>query len=219
MIKAFIFDMDGLLIESEPLWRKAQVEAFATVGIKPTRNEMEHTMGRRIDEVVEHWYHVQPWQGASLKDMEAMIVDGVMELVRHEAKLMPGVKQTLELCQGTGLPIALASSSPTDLINTVLETFNISKYFNLVVSAEHETHGKPHPAVFITTATKLGVKPTEILVFEDSPSGVLAAKAVKMKCVAVQSGEIKDHKFVQTADLILESLADFNSRELKKLDN
>lgn len=217
MINAYIFDMDGLLIESEPLWRKAQLAAFGTVGIKPNVNDMEQTMGRRIDEVVEHWYHLQPWEGSSQKDIEALIVDGVIELIKTEGRLKEGVHHVLDLCRSTAKPIALASSSPMELINTVLKTFDIGEYFDIVISAEHESHGKPHPAVFVTTADRLNVKPQEILVFEDSPSGVLAAKAAKMKCIAVQSGEIQKHKFVQTADLILDSLEDFDLRQVENL--
>lgn len=217
MIDAVIFDMDGLLIDSEPFWRRAQVYAFGTVGLKLDDNDMRSTMGRRIDEVVGHWYNERPWTGASQKDIEALIIDKVIELVEAEGNSMPGVKHVLDFFQDKRVPMALASSSSSEIINAVLNKLNVKGYFEHIYSAENETHGKPHPGVYITTASLLGVPAHRCLAFEDSPSGVLAAKAAKMKCVAVPDTDHKSDKFIQIADVVMNSLEEFNETIFKSL--
>jgi sugar-phosphatase len=217
MVDAVIFDMDGLLIDSEPFWRRAQAYAFETVGLKLSEADMRSTMGRRIDEVVAHWYHERPWQGASQKDIEALIVDKVIELVKTEGKPMPGTRQILDFFQSKNIPLALASSSSSEIINNVLDTLGVRDYFAQIYSAEHETHGKPHPGVYITTADMLNIPAHRCLAFEDSPSGVLAAKAAKMKCVAVPDSEHRTNKYIQIADTILKSLEQFDDLVLASL--
>lgn len=219
MFDAIIFDMDGLLIDSEPFWRRSQVKAFKIVGVGLSEADMMTTMGRRIDEVVAHWHHERPWEGTSQKDVEAMIVDGVIELVKQEGKPRSGAIAALEYFKDLGLPIAIASSSSMEIIDAVVDALSIRPYFDELFSAEHETHGKPHPGVFITTAQHLNVQPHKCLVFEDSPSGVLAAKAAKMMCIAVPEPETKEHSFIQTADVILDSLEDLDATVLETLAN
>jgi len=217
MINAVIFDMDGLLIDSEPFWRRAWVAALGTVGVTLSEDDMKLTMGRRPDEVAEYWYHEMPWEGASLKDIEALVIDRVIELIKAEGKLKPGVHEVIGLFQKKSLPLAIASSSPMDIINAVVDTFDIRQHFQHLYSAEHETHGKPHPGVYITTASLLGVPPHRCLALEDSPSGVLAAKAAKMQCVAVPDSENRQHSYIQIADTILDSLNDFDEKLLNSL--
>jgi HAD superfamily hydrolase (TIGR01509 family) len=217
MVKAFIFDMDGLLIDSEPFWQAGQVKAFKTVGIKLTQADLGKHMGRRISENIENMYIEKPWKGASQKDIEALIVDEVISSVKREGGLRAGVKKTLDLCKKQKLPMALASSSSNEIINTVMDTLGIKRYFDLIYSADNETHGKPHPGVFITTAELLNVAPQNCLVFEDAPSGVLAAKAAKMKCIAVPEPRLRDDPFVRTADVVLGSLEEFDEAMLASL--
>ena len=217
MIDAVIFDMDGLLIDSEPFWRRAQVFAFETVGLKLTEDEMRSTMGRRIDEVIANWYHEKPWTGQSQKDIEALIISRVIELVKAEGKPMPGVQYILDFFKNKKLPMALASSSSSQIINAVLEKLNLKEYFSHIYSAENESHGKPHPGVYITTAELLGLPPHRCLAFEDSPSGVLASKAAKMKCVAVPDKEHKSDKYIQIADVVIDSLEEFNEAIFKSI--
>jgi sugar-phosphatase len=178
---------------------------------------METTMGSRIDEVVAHWYRLKPWSGATQKDVEAIIVDKVIELAKTEGKARDGVMDTLKYFKAKGIPMAVASSSSSEIINAVVDALNIRDYFVELFSAEHETHGKPHPGVFITTANHLKVLPHHCLVFEDSPSGVLAAKAAKMKCVAVPEAEFSTHPYVNTADIQLKSLTEFNESIFNEL--
>ncbi|HSX05372.1 MAG TPA: hexitol phosphatase HxpB [Candidatus Saccharimonadales bacterium] len=217
MIDAAIFDMDGLLIDSEPFWRRAQLFAFGTVGLNLSEDDMRHTMGRRIDEVVAHWWHERPWEGATQKDIEALIVDKVIELVKTEGIPLPGVMEVIELFKAKAIPMAIASSSSGEIIRAVVDKLQIGGYFSHVYSAEHETHGKPHPGVYITTASLLGVPAHRCLALEDSPSGVLSAKAAKMKCIAVPAPENKDHNYVKIADAVVDSLESVDEKLLESL--
>ena len=217
MISAVIFDMDGLLIDSEPLWRRAQIYAFAKVEVKLNQEDMHHTMGRRVDEVVEHWYNKRPWKGMSQKDIEKLIVDKVIKLIKSEGARCPGVQNILEFFKKKSIPMAVASSSSDKIINVVIDSLNIRDYFGHIYSAQHEKLGKPQPDVYKTAVSLLNVKPYECLVFEDSPSGVQAAKAAKMKCVAVPDQENKSNSYIQQADAVIDSLKDFDEKLFKSL--
>jgi mannitol-1-/sugar-/sorbitol-6-/2-deoxyglucose-6-phosphatase len=214
MIKAAIFDMDGLLIDSEPIWFDAAVQAFETVGIKHTWEKHNKALGRGTYNAVQDWYHMEPWEGSSPKEIGDRIVKDFIEIVKEKGKAKPGVTPVLELFKSKNIPMAIASSSSPNIIDTVVDQLKIRTYFELLYSGEQEPHSKPNPGVFISTAAKLNVQPRQCLVFEDAPSGVLAAKAAHMHCVAVPEPALKDNKFVRTADVILDSLEDFDVRTL-----
>lgn len=218
MIEAAIFDMDGLLVDSEPLWRQAEQVVFPRVGIHLTDEMCLQTMGTRVDEVVQHWFKTKPWEGPSLKEVADEIVEAVIDLVRREGKLKEGGEYILDFCASQGLEIALASSSSARLIEAVVDQFGIRKYFSVLQSAESEPYGKPHPGVFLTTAAKLGIEPTACLVFEDSFAGVIAAKAARMKVVAVPAAEHYEQNCFAIADLKLRSLRQFDAAALERLN-
>ncbi|MBI2598620.1 hexitol phosphatase HxpB [Candidatus Curtissbacteria bacterium] len=216
MIKAIIFDMDGLLIDSEPLWEEAELATFSAVGVPLTEEMTKETMGLRVDEVVQHWFSRYPWKTPTQKEVEATIVEKVIELVNEKGIAKDGVEAIVKTFKKAGLPMAIASSSQTEIINAVLDKLGIKDYFKVIHSAEHETYGKPHPGVYITTAVKLGIPPQNCLAFEDSPNGVLAAKAARMKCVAVPDIKMKDDKRLLIADMVITSLNDFHLEALKQ---
>lgn len=188
-IKAVIFDMDGLLVDSEPWWRVAESNIFGKLSVSPTEEDFERMMGNRIQEVITNWHAKHPWPDFSLEKTMNEIVDEVGRLVTENAALMPGVIEALEFFKTKNIPVALASSSPLRLINRLITNYKIDHYFVVVRSAEFEQRGKPHPDVFLTTAKALNVAPENCLVFEDSHNGVLAAKAAGMMCVAVPAPE------------------------------
>lgn len=218
MIKAVIFDMDGLLVDSEPLWRKAEVTPFKNIGVAPTKTQVHQLLGRGVHAYVAHFYREQPWEGSSVDEVVQQIIDNQVDLLQRESVLKPGVLQTLKLCKKAGLRLAVASSSPNRIIDTVVDSLKIRQYFDRIYSGVNEAYGKPHPGVFITTAGLLHVQPYNCLVFEDAPSGVLAAKAARMQCVAVPEPNVKNHPFIRIADLIIDSLEEFNAAMLVSLD-
>lgn len=205
-IKAVIFDMDGVLINSEPLWRQAEIETFKKVGLHFTDDMCKQTMGMRLSEVIEFWYQKTPWKKKSKQEIEKLLLKRVTELILDKGTAMKGVLSALEYFKKKGFKIALASSSAKRLINAVLNKLKIDNYFEVVMSAEFLSYGKPHPEIFIKTASKLGVSPNQCIVIEDSLHGVLSAKAALMQVIAIpdQEGK-KDKKFV-IADHILNSL-------------
>ncbi|MEW6753666.1 MAG: hexitol phosphatase HxpB [Candidatus Latescibacterota bacterium] len=211
MLAAAIFDMDGLLVDSEPLWRRAEQAIFPRLGIALTDEMCMQTMGTRVDEVVRHWYQQHPWEGPSCQQVAAEIVAAVVALVQAEGRPMEGVAQVLDLCRQRGLRTGVASSSDMCLIDAVLDRCGIRSCFEVVHSAEHEPYGKPHPGVFLTTAERLGVTPTACLVFEDSFAGLIAAKAARMAVVAVPAPQDYEQTRFDIADLKLRSLAEFDA--------
>ncbi len=217
MIKAVILDMDGLLIDSEPLWQEASKKVFAEVGVFLDSEQMSQTMGLRIDEVVGHWFKRFPWKKRSKKQVEEDIVNEVIQRVKQKGKEKEGVREIISFFSQKHIPMAVASSSPKRLIEPVLQKLGILDRLEFYYSAENEEFGKPHPGVYLTTSKKLGVKPAECLAFEDSPNGVTAAKAAGMKCVAIPDQSVRGDERFKKADLSLPSLKNFNQGHFEKL--
>lgn len=185
MIEAVIFDMDGLLIDSEPFWRRAEIAVFGTVGIALTDDDCRETMGYRLNEVVDLWYSRKPWIDKSKEQVEREILTCVQNLIETEGKPLPGVMDTIKMCEKLNLKMAIASSSALVLINATVARLGLETTFDVLQSAENEEFGKPHPAVFIRTAKRLGVRSENCVVFEDSFHGMIAGLAAKMKVVAI----------------------------------
>lgn len=204
--QAAIFDMDGLLVDSEVLWHDAEIEILGGLGVPMAHGAPRLTRGVFVNEVTRFWHERYPWDGPSTDEVARQIVDRVIELVVSRGRMQPGVGRALDLCRDHGLPLALASSSERRLIDVVLTHFGLDGTFGVVHSAEDEPYGKPHPAVFLTAAHLLGVAPQRCLVWEDAPAGVLAAKAARMSCVAVPAPDERSHPAFGIADAVLESL-------------
>lgn len=217
MIKAVIFDMDGLLVNTEPLWRQAEREIFNKVNIQLTDEMCFKTVGLRIDEVVDYWYNKYPWDNIPQQTIVSMILHRMIELIEQQALAMPGVYKLLEYFKHKNIAMGIASASPTQLIESVVNKFNIKNYFHAICSAENEKYGKPHPDIYINTAKKLHVKPYECLVFEDSFNGVIAAKAARMKVIAVPEDVLRGELKFHVADLILNSLEYFTDEMFNNL--
>ncbi len=217
MIKAVIFDMDGLLINSEPFWRQAEAEEFKILNLPISEEDCSETMGLRIDVAVKYWFDKYNFNKADINETSDKILKRVIELVNKKGELLPGVLKILNVLKNNNIPMAIASSSAIELIEAVLKTCNIKNYFNAIASAEFEEYGKPHPAVFLSAAKKLAISPEKCLVFEDSISGIISAKAALMKTIAVPSNIVKnDPKFI-IADKILNSLEEFDIKLLKTI--
>jgi HAD superfamily hydrolase (TIGR01509 family) len=204
--KAIIFDMDGLLIDSEPYWKQAEKMVFGGFGLQLTDTMLQQVMGFRLNEVVKHWYDFQPWPNPDLVQTELDVLTTVKQLIMDNAEAMPGVYWLLETLAQKNIKLAIASSSSMSLIRAVVQKLAIENYFEVLWSAEYEPFGKPHPGIFLSTAHKLGVPPTDCWVIEDSINGVIAAKAARMKCLAVpDSSQLNDPRFI-IADNMIPSL-------------
>jgi mannitol-1-/sugar-/sorbitol-6-/2-deoxyglucose-6-phosphatase len=207
-IEAVIFDMDGLLIDSEPLWQDAEVVAFGRAGLRLTRAECARTLGLRVDDVVNYWHALHPWQGASKAEVETWIIDEGIDLIGRRGEPMAGAVGAVTFVKATGVKVGLASSSPKRMMRAVIDRLGLAGAFDRIHSAEDEEYGKPHPAVYLTTARELGVAPTRCLAIEDSLTGVIAARAARMGCVAVPEPAGRADQRFSIADAVLDSLVD-----------
>jgi len=219
MIQAAIFDMDGLIINSEPLWRKAEIAIFKKVSVFLTDEDCASTAGLRIDEVVEHWFKKFPWNETELiskPSLVTQIVAKVIDLIQEEGESLPGIPEIFNFFEARNIPMVIASSSHYDIINAVVEKLQIGGHFEFLYSAEEEEFGKPHPGIFISAAQKLKVECTNCLVFEDSFNGILAGLSARMKVVAVPEGDNLTNPKFGVAHLKLNSLSDFNELSLKQ---
>ncbi len=182
---AVIFDMDGVLIDSEPLWKIAMEEVFKSVGCALTRKDFQKTVGLRLDEVIQYWFEHTGWENATPKEVEDAIVQRMIELLNENGTPLTGVVETLEFLKLKGKKIGLATSSYAILIDTILDVLSIRHYFDFTHSAENESHGKPHPAVYLTVANHLQIQPKKCLVIEDSLNGIISGKAARMTVVCI----------------------------------
>ena len=205
MTKAIIFDMDGVMIDSEPLWKLAIIKVMKSYGYDFTIQKCNETKGMRVDEVTAYWKNKLTANFDS-KLIAKEIVDEVISLIYEEGKPMVGLNSVLEKAKEKKIKIGLATSSSHQIIDAVLKKLDVKEYFDAIQSAETEKYGKPHPQVFITTANKLGIEPINCLVIEDSLNGVIAAKAAKMKVIAIPEKKEFNLPQFSIANQLLKSL-------------
>ena len=204
---AVIFDMDGVLVDSEPLWKIAMKEVFSSLGSNLEKSDFQKTVGLRIDEVIAYWKPIENWT-PEIHDIETEIIVKMVNLINNQSSPLPGVIETLDFLKSK-TPIGLATSSPQKLIDAVLNTLDVKEYFTAIQSAETETHGKPHPAVFLSAAKKMNVRPENCLVIEDSLNGIIAAKAARMEVVCIPEKTHLPNPKMNVADFQFENMNDF----------
>ena len=218
MLEAVVFDMDGVLIDSEPLWQEEERQVFGSLGIELNPHMQEATYGLAPKEMIEHWYNFKPWNGKSHEEVKEELLERVIARVMNGIQPMAGVINILNFLKNKSLKIGLASSSPMNMIEAVIKSLGISDYFDVLCTAEDEGHAKPHPAVYISAIEKLKVHPVNAMAIEDSFLGVLSAKAARMKVLAVPDNlHFDEPKFV-IADLKLPSLQEFNTDHFEYLN-
>jgi mannitol-1-/sugar-/sorbitol-6-/2-deoxyglucose-6-phosphatase len=217
IVKQHIFDMDGLLIDSEPFWRSAEVKVFNQYGVPFTEEMCRSTVGMRIDEVVRFWAVTYPFIEDKIEVITESIQDELIHLVKSEGKALPGVYDTLDTLKKNSRTCALASSSSVRIINEVVDALHIRNYFTIIHSAEFEKQGKPNPDVFLSTAKFLNTTSSHCIVYEDSKNGLLAALSAQMKAVIIPEFPNEDFDWYSQAHKKLHSLEEFDLQELERL--
>jgi HAD superfamily hydrolase (TIGR01509 family) len=218
MIEAAIFDLDGIVIESEPYWKETEKKVFAGVGLNLTTEMCKRTIGLDTYDTIKFWYSEMPWEGKDFTRLHREIIETMRLTILDKVHLKEGFLQTFRMLKRKSIPVAVATSSPPVLIETALNKFGLLGEFDILHSSEKEEFGKPHPGVYLSTSRELGKDPGNCLAFEDSFNGAIAAKAARMKVVTVPDpAEFNDKRF-DFSDLKLSSLLEFTEEKFEQLN-
>ena len=204
-----IFDIDGLLIDSEPLWNEAATEVFKQFGITLTEQQYVTTTGLRTKEFVDQWFAYFDISKSGAAEAERLIIASVLKKIEQRGSVMKGVQHIFNFFHDKGFKIGLATSSPQELIDFVVKMLGIEQVIKATASAQELPYGKPHPQVYLDCAAKLESDPTSCICFEDSFNGMIAAKAARMKCVVIPDHALLKEERWSAADLKLSSLQNF----------
>jgi len=198
-----IFDMDGVLLDSEPIHAEATRRILAAEGID---YEQDPSLIGLTDDEIFALFRRRYGLATDEAELGRRFVAEVVEMLAREAAPLPGVEAVLTGLRRDGRRLALASSSTPDVIGATLDALGFRPHFDAVVSGVEVPRGKPAPDIFLEAARRLGVDPPRCLVVEDSFNGVRAAKAAGMACVAIPCGPTLGHD-LSAADVVLERIA------------
>ena len=217
MINTVLYDMDGLLLDTEPLWGESMLRIAQKHNIEITRERFKETRGLRIYEVTEYWSRKYPWQGKDYLGVADEILDDIIALSKLRGSVLTGVENSLKMFKENGFKIGLASSSPSRMINALVEHFSIHHYFDCITSADAVELGKPNPAVFLHCAESLNSSPRECVVLEDSINGMIAGLAARMKVIVVPEALHFNDPGFSLANAKLKNLNDLDIDLIKRL--
>ncbi|NYZ79780.1 HAD family phosphatase [Candidatus Micrarchaeota archaeon] len=215
IMKAAIFDVDGLLVNSEPTHREASRISFAEYGVNRDDLPIEvasKVVGLTIKESVRVMLEALD-ASDKFDEIFKRRQEVFLDLIREKAELMPGALHALQLCKSKGLKVAAASSGTKEFLELVFTKFDINDYFEVITSADDVINSKPDPQIFLITAKKLRVRPVDCVVFEDADNGVAAAKAAGMKCIAINSPFTTKQK-LDKADIVRTSLEEITEKDV-----
>ena len=207
-IEAVIFDMDGVLADSEPLYHLSMNQVLQAHGHSLTNEDNRIILGTTV---IHTWKWLKDRFGLNgeLEEWIGVYDRIILKNLKENVEPSPGLYDLLDSLKARGLPIGLASSSQANWVDTVLTTLDVKDRFSVVVSGDMVTNGKPAPEIFLKAAGELGAEPSRCLVFEDSPHGIQAGKAAGMTVVAVLTDLTRDLD-LSLADRRIESLSDFD---------
>ena len=217
-LNTVIFDMDGLLVDSEPIWGIAANYVFEQYGFRLSPEQHITTTGLRVREFVHWWFQHFSIDEKEETAAEDNIINRALALINENCNMMPGVAHVFNLFHSLRFKIGIASSSPDSLIELVMQKSGIKQYVNGTASGHHLTYPKPHPQVYLNCAETLQSLPSHCLAFEDSFYGMIAAKAARMKCVVVPDYKRYKEERWAAADLKLSSLQNFSGLHLEMLE-
>lgn len=217
MIRAVIFDMDGVIVESESLHSKACRMVLEEYGKKPIYHEngLIQTLGLTDR---EDWVNLKKkYQiNESLEILLKKKRKAVLNLFKRNLAPLPGVIRLLESLKRDKILIGLASSSVMSEINAITSSLKVKNYFKVIISGDHVKYGKPNPEIYLLAAKKLNLEPKNCVALEDTEKGVSAAFNAGMKVIAIPHQYSKNQDFSK-ADLVINSLEDITWDIISKL--
>lgn len=216
---AAIFDMDGLLFDTDPvLWVESMYEVAHANGVAISKDLLRYTKGLRIYEVTEFWNERFGWQDSRrAQHLAEEVIDNIIARTIQKGQIMPGVLPLLEDLRQQDVVMGVATSSPARMVKALLQHFQLEAYFKTINSADTCVQGKPHPEVYLQCAAALNTLPWRCVAFEDSVNGMIAAKAARMQLVAVpEAGQLDNPKF-GLADKLISDLGMFSYADYLQL--
>jgi HAD superfamily hydrolase (TIGR01509 family) len=204
---AVVFDLDGILVDTEPLWADAKQEVTEAHGGRWRPEAPVEMLGMSGPEWAEYMRDelAVPLPPAEVR---TLVVDGMLRRIRAGVPLLPGARDAVEALAGRW-PLGLASSADRPVIEAVLETTGLAPFFKVSVSSDEAGRGKPAPDVYLAAAERLGVAPATAVAIEDSGNGMRAAKAAGMGLIAIPMPHTPvDPDVLATADVVLGSIAE-----------
>ena len=214
MIKAIIFDLDGVIADSMRLHFEAEKKTLLKYGISATTEELAAYTGNKVTvkfSALMEKYGVK----ANPEDVLKVHMAESYEYIKANVAPVAGIVKLINELHHEKLKLGVASGSPRVLVEYFIEKFNIKKLFDAVVSADDVANAKPNPEIFLKAAQKLGCKPAECVVVEDAPYGIQAARAAGMKSVAIMTTHKKSE--LQGADRLISSFSELTVRDLKDM--
>lgn len=206
-MKAVIFDMDGVIIDSEPIHFQVDMQTMRDLGCNISVEELGKYVGTTNEYMltdIKKNYDINK----SIEEIISYKVEMTKrKIIQSDLEPIEGIEELLSKLKNKNIPAAIASSSPRDFIDIVISKFKLQDYFKYIVSGEEVANGKPSPDVYIETAKKLGISPKDCTVIEDSKNGVLAAKAAGMKCIGFQNAN-SGNQDLSKADIIVKSIVE-----------
>lgn len=213
-MKAIILDMDGVIINSEPVHFDVDQALLKKLGVKMSKEELGVFVGN-----TDHYM----WSTLKERFNLEAAVEEIIEMKKEmfvekfdEIELMDNFKELMFSLYNEGYPMAIASSNNRKIVNKVVKKFGLNKYMKFIISGEEVNKGKPDPEIFLTAAKKINVNPECCLVIEDASNGVKAAKAAKMKCVGLEN-IYSGNQDLSEADLVINNLAELDLNIIKEL--
>ncbi|MCP4138176.1 MAG: HAD family phosphatase [bacterium] len=217
MLKLLIFDMDGVIVNNEPINYNIIMKVFNDFGLDVSEKEYFSLLGASIHEIrlMIGEKLAKTSQEITPDNVIATMVNSRIEYIKNEVlPLTTGLLEFLEKLKTNNIGRALASSSSLEIIGLIISKHNIKDCFQAIIGSDNVSRGKPFPDLFLYAANQVNVAPEECLVLEDSANGVKAARAAKMKSVGLQGFGEQD---LSGADIVVDDLRKLRIQDLKDL--